>query len=807
VATGTQTTKRIGEQMARGEVVLFTGAGFSVGACDSGGKPIPQVAQLTREIAQIVWPDEELDDELSLPDTYAAALRENRKALTDLIRARLTVDPATVTPSQTAWFSMPWLRAYTLNIDDLESAAARASTLPRRIEPHSGLHGRLPFSNRDALLYVHLNGTLSDVPDVTFSDPQFGHRHTQSNPLYEQLAADLISYPVVFVGTELRESLFWRYLALRDDKGDRGVKEMRPRSYLVTPALAKDRQRLLATYNIEHIETTAEEFADDILSQLGESVSQGLASIRTRQGLVGGTVTLPSVTDLASQPSPPRSEYLWGTQPTWDDIRTGRAVERAFESTLARLPASGCVVLTGTTGTGVSTTLMRLALQLAAENDVRWLGPNHEFDGRELSNYLKNHKKPLILCIDDADTFGRSLRDLVRDVVTTYTHVTMIVALRASRIDQILPEWRPNGTSMLEFTVPELEDTDIDALLGTLSRDNKLGALKSLSPAERVKELRHGCGRQLIVAMYEATHGDRFEHKLSEELSSLPAEQQLIYAITSLASSLRFPLTRDEILTASGDVSNTGLFALNRLASRAILAQKTNTYGARHRVIAELITDVLRNSGQLLAPYRGLTRTMAARYDAKRRKTRETKLLTALLAHQRIARNFAINDARVIYDDVEEFCKDDYHFWLQRGSLEVQVGSLTLARPYLLSARDGGQHDHRVHNEWAYYLLKDAWKNPRRPESEPQVAEAEEILLHRLDTCDGDDVYAWHIYGSQMLAWLRVSPIDQEIKASKLEAVKRRLEDGVRRHPSDRDLHSLLQAIQGEWLSMAIPDR
>jgi hypothetical protein len=147
-----------------GEVVLFTGAGFSVGACDCNGEPIPQVAQLTREIAQLVWPDEEPDDELTLPDTYAAALREKRKPLTDLIRTRLTVDPATVTPSQTTWFSMPWLRAYTLNIDDLESAAARATTLPRRIEPHSGLHGRLPLSGKDALLYVHLNGTLSDVP-------------------------------------------------------------------------------------------------------------------------------------------------------------------------------------------------------------------------------------------------------------------------------------------------------------------------------------------------------------------------------------------------------------------------------------------------------------------------------------------------------------------------------------------------------------------------------------------------------------------------------------------------------------------
>jgi hypothetical protein len=797
--------KRLSEQMARGDVVLFTGAGFSVGARDMEGNPVPQVSQLTREIAELVWPGEGPDDDLSLPDTYAAARREKRTALTKLMRERLTIDPATVTQSQRTWFSMPWLRGYTLNVDDLETAAARAGTLPRRIEPFSALHGTLPLGNRSALLYIHLNGLLSDVPDVTFSEPQFGHRHIQSNPLYEALAADLISYPVVFVGTELRESLFWRYLALRDNKGDRGVREMRPRSYLVTPDLAKDRCRLLAAYNIEHIKATADEFAEQVLSKMGHSVAHGFKALNVKRGLAGGSVLLPSVNDLASQPSPKRSDYLWGAHPTWDDIHTGRAVERTFEPSLEALRGSRCVVITGTTGTGVSTALMRLALKLATENDVRWLGANHEFDGHELSDYFKKCKKRMTVCIDDADTFGRSLRDLVDDVVMFYPHVTLIVALRASRIDQVLPNWRPDDTSTREFTVPELEDADIDALLGALSRDNKLGALKKLSPAERVKELQHGCGRQLIVAMYEATHGDRFEDKLSDELESLPPEQQMIYAIACLASSMRFSLTRDEILTASGDVSNTGLYALSRLVARGILTQKANTYLARHRVIAEVVTDSLRKSGRLLGPYRGLTNTMARRYDRTRVKTRETKLLTALLDHQRIDRNFALGDARAIYDDVEDFCSEDYHFWLQRGSLEVQVGSLAIARPYLLSARDGGQHDHRVHNEWAYYLVKDAWRNPRRPDSIAQVQEAEDILLTRLAECDGDDVYAWHIYGNQLLKWLRVGPLDGEPKASKLEEVKRRLEDGVRRHPADHELRAVLLTIQAEWLGMAVP--
>lgn len=505
---------RLSEQMARGEVILFTGAGFSMGASDREGRPIPQVKELTAEIARLVWPEDEPDPELELADTYAAALRHKRGALAERMRSRLTVEPDSVTANQLAWFSQPWLRAYTLNIDDLECAAARVTAIPRRVLPVSGLRGQLPLGAGDTLLYIHLNGTLDDIPDVTFTDPQYGHRHAVANPLYEQLAAELLSYPVVFVGTELRESLFWRYLSLRDEKGSRGVKEMRPRSYLVTPSLPRDREVLLGAYNIQLVQATADEFATEVLTQLEESAQHGLRAIRARYGMAGGSLVLPSVSDLASQPFAPGSDYLWGAQPTWEDVRSGRAVERAFEEALPDLPSSGCVVITGTAGTGVSTTLMRLALALASDRDVRWLGPNHEFDARELSRYLRRFEGDLTLFVDDADTFGGALSELVTDVAANCPRILLVVGMRATRVDQLLVSWEPDDKRTVEITVPELEDADIDRLLGSLARHNRLGALKPLPPAERVAQLKHACGRQLIVAMYETTHNDRFEDKL-----------------------------------------------------------------------------------------------------------------------------------------------------------------------------------------------------------------------------------------------------------------------------------------------------
>ncbi|MGO9971933.1 MAG: SIR2 family protein [Solirubrobacteraceae bacterium] len=291
----------LGGQMARAEVSLFTGAGFSYGAKDMDGAPVPQVDDLRREIWDLVWPDEPFDDNSTLQDTYAAALEEGRNRLSRHLRRRLTVDPESLTVAHESWLSMPWRRAYTVNIDDVETAADRRFSLPRRARSHSALTDGLPGTSETELVFVHLNGTLDDIPDVTFTDPQYGQRLGQPNPLYHQLTAELLSYPVAFVGTTLREPLFWQYLTLRDDRGSRGVREMRPASYLVSPTLPPDRRRLLATYNIRWLPMTAAEFAERVLDQLGDASEAGFEVLRSLSPRSGSSFRLPTVGELAGR--------------------------------------------------------------------------------------------------------------------------------------------------------------------------------------------------------------------------------------------------------------------------------------------------------------------------------------------------------------------------------------------------------------------------------------------------------------------------------------------------------------------------
>ncbi len=662
---------RLREQMERAEITLFTGAGFSYGARDYKGQPVPQVNDLRREIADLAWPDEPFDENSTLQDTYAAALVESRAKLTDHLRTRLSVDPNTVTDEHSLWLSMPWHRAYTVNIDDLETAAARSFNLPRSIRPHSAVSAGLPPAEGSDLLYVHLNGTLDDIPNVTFTEPQYGRRSGQPDYLYEQLTAELLSYPVVFVGTTLREPLFWQYITLRDDRGPRGVSEHRPASYLVCPELSPDRRRLLSTYNIKWVPMSASDFATQVLAQVKDAAETGLKTLRATPVAQG--IRLPTVAEVASLPERSLSEYLMGARPRWDDIRSGRAVDRVFERDIPADLARGVLLVTGTAGAGTSTTLKSLALRILGQNrDVRWLDADDAFEVHSLGRWLRNYEKDIVVIIDDADTRGRALNDLLADSRASLGNILVVLGMRAVRIDKTLRDWQSNNDDQREFVVPLLQDDDIVLLLRALEQDNKLGILTSLSQEEREERVRKECGRELLVAMFDATTGDRFEAKIADEYGSLEGEQKLIYAIVALATDMRAYLLKDEILMASGDLSNTSLYALDRLAARGLLTSERNRYRLRHRRIAEIVMGRLRQSSELLAPYQGLIGAMASRYQGHARSDRESRLFSGLLSHRRVGNSFGLDDARALYQSLEAACADDYHYWLQRGSYEVK---------------------------------------------------------------------------------------------------------------------------------------
>jgi Mrp family chromosome partitioning ATPase len=142
----------------------------------------------------------------------------------------------------------------------------------------------------------------------------------------------------------------------------------------------------------------------------------------------------------------------------------------------------GVVVISGTSGSGKSTAIMRAALRLSANGDpVSWVDPEEEVTPRDVRAHSKLHKRPYIVAIDDADLYGAQLTPLIRELVMDDPPALVVVAIRSGRVDRVINPTILDAAVLSEISVPLLSDDDIDKLIDVLVRENRPGRLRGLT--------------------------------------------------------------------------------------------------------------------------------------------------------------------------------------------------------------------------------------------------------------------------------------------------------------------------------------
>jgi hypothetical protein len=808
------TQQRLKSQIRQGQVVLFTGAGFSLGAKSDRGEPLPTGRQLAAALWEIAFPGEERDDS-ELQDVYEAGLRQARNATLKVIRDRLTVDPASLDDGYRLWFSYPWLRIYTVNIDTMADAAARAFDLPRKLEIISALSQPAPTGETTGLQVVHLNGRLEDLPDVTFSARQYAQRLAAPDLWYENLVRDLQLHPVLFVGGQLNEPSLWMYIEARGEKPSR---EYRPGSYLVTPELQRARRVALAGYNIAWVEATGQEFAADILAPLTKEAELGQAAIDERLGADHqGRILLP-ILDIVDDAQGDEREFLLGREPRWSDLTQGFAFARDCDAELFQLvndQRPRLVTITGTAGVGKSTTAMQLMLEFAARGrDVHILNPNTRAPLRAIRGAVRAAGVKTLF-IDDVERFGDAARDLVDDLLHENEQLLVVICIRSARLEA-LGELAPRELESLEFTVPRLGASDVDGLLDALDRANRLGVLKGKTRVQQRRAVEARFGRQLLVALIEITSNVRFDEKVESECRELGGDAARAYAAAAIATSLHTALRDEELVIATRTENpSEAIAAIDRLVARHLLVRTSSRrVQVRHAVIASRAANYFSEAGMLPPVVESLAYALAAtaRLDDLR-STPSGRLLIRLLNHgyliQRLYRRYDATADRAavrgVYNAIERFLSSDYHYWLQRGSFETEDGELDQAKNFLEQARSMNPDDALVRTEWSYMTLKRAAERPEDTSTPEEVeaafAELEDVIASRGER----DFRGFHIYGSQGLKWARRGPLSIEEQKRLLERLRSVVDRGFELHATREELRQLKQDLDREYMMKAVP--
>ena len=809
---------RLRSQMARAEVVFFTGAGFSVGAENRRGQKLPTTAQLKRELWGLCYPDQENDPTSTLGELFDVAKKRRRADLINFLGSRFSVHADSLSDYYRSYWSMPWLRVYTLNIDDLALAAARKFQLDRTPIPISATSGDRSYVPRGrhgepSLEVVHLNGALPDPPEsLTFSETQYAERIANKEPWYARCVADLVSRPVIFIGTDLREVPLWQHMELRKlrvkPRNDR-----RAGSILVTPTLSPSRQELLQELRVEWFSGTAESFAGEVLGQLGDARKKGFEFLGDYSRSLGRT-TLQLTSDLAADNPSLETGYLAGEEPHWADVLTGRAVERAFDlalyeaamETFKRKRPATALLVSGTAGTGKSTALMRLALTLSDEGiPAFWVDRDTRVSPHAIRERVLREKSRVALVIDDADVLGRQAAGLLHELVLAHDKLLCIMSARSTKVGAIADSIaQENLIALEEKVVPGLTDEDIGKLIFVLDKFHRLGILKGKNAVERRRAFTYQAGRQLLVAMINATSGEKFEEKAQSELIDLTGIDRYTYAIVCVASSLGHYLTKDEVLLAAGNAVNEAAEALDTLAARHVLVSRPPTYEyrARHRVIAELVQGRLQALGELKDVVVGLAFAASSKVNpAMPKHERPWRLLNRLMGHEFLGRVLGVMDAREVYGEIESLVAFDYHYWLQRGSLEVQLGELVWATQYLDQARSLASHDYLVQTAYGDLQMRKASESPDRHRALAYLEEGMAILENVITVHGRTTPYPFHVLGSQGLHWSRVEATMTGVaKREFLGMILERVKTGCGLHPRSEQLKRLVPVIEREIL-------
>ena len=144
---------------------------------------------------------------------------------------------------------------------------------------------------------------------------------------------------------------------------------------------------------------------------------------------------------------------------------------------------------------------------------------------RELSQVIKER---IYIFIDDADECAPQIVQLIQQARRFSIRLTVFVAARVNEWNMSCEELEPFVAE--NFEVPYLSENEIDRLLELLEDHNALFRLKHASQTERRTAFVQQAGRQLLVALHEATLGRPFEDIIADEFAEIrPNRAKLTY--------------------------------------------------------------------------------------------------------------------------------------------------------------------------------------------------------------------------------------------------------------------------------------
>lgn len=399
----------------------------------------------------------------------------------------------------------------------------------------------------------------ASLPLILTTDQYILHRKNRSR-LFERIKELAYEYPFLFIGYSLQDSNI-RAILLEIDA------ELGPdkqRSYFVSPTISDEESTLWANKKITCIRSTCKDFLEILdhelpkqsrkLSVLREDIEHPAYHriFKSGDGFISNFVRVFISRDseyihkdLKSTHVDPKAfykGYITDFSPIIDDLDARRKVTDDILSEVFLVDEDEIVekqqlvLIKGHAGSGKSILLRRLAWDAATSfNKICfYLHPSANPDIEAIFEIYKASKERIYIFIDSSFRNEDLILSLIKQSKRENVLITIISAERNNLLNACSEEFKKS--IHITYNLHYLNEREITSLLGLLESHKSLGYLERLDPSDRIKELSYKTGRQLLVALHEATLGKPFVEIIVDEYNNIshPIAQSLYLTISIL---------------------------------------------------------------------------------------------------------------------------------------------------------------------------------------------------------------------------------------------------------------------------------
>jgi len=809
-------------EVENGNVVLMLGAGASLGARNAKGEGPPGAKTLAQMIARKFLND----DYAVLPLNQVSEYAINE---TDLFTVQAYIasifDGLNPTDAHTRLTTFRWRGLATTNYDTVVEEAYQRTRLPaQKLVPFIDNTDRTDDKMRgtNSLMYLKLHGCSTRTNDaqcplILTTDQYVSYRRGRSR-LFSNFMEWACERPVLFVGYGLQDPDLRAILQEIDVHVP-----SRPRGYLVSPGVGEIEKRYWEKKNITAIAGTFDELSyalDNAIAStfrgLKSSAETGNLAIKGRFTRFDASLSANTLqflendvdyvkTVTSAEKIDPLLFYK-GANGEWSAIEQDLDVHRRLMDTIlvdhvideetAAKTVPTLIVIKAHAGAGKTVLLNRLAWEAARTYDkvcVK-IRPNGLINGAALAELCDLTNDHILVVVDSIIDRRREVENLFSPRSVLLGKVTIITAARTNEWNQA-PE-SLTSLATFEHDLPYLSRKEIDELLERLAKHKALGTLESLSVNQRQEALHEKAGRQLLVALHEATLGKPFEEIIKDEYERIsPMKAQRMYLTVCLLNQFAVPVRAGIISRMYGVPIEEFRKSFFAPLENIIITTYDKTSGdycyiARHAHIAEIVVQtVLLNKEDLFNEIVQVIQYLNPSYSSDRtafnRLLQGRALLNLFPDHQMVAQ---------IYETARTVGGDDPYLMQQMCIYEMMrpSGNLVVADSLIKKALElTGNRPTILHTQAEVYV--------RRGENARLALEKRKYLNEATTICEQlkskmAEAYPYYTLVKIGIIQIKESLMAEEIDDDQVEALIKKTEthlsDGIMRFPDNAHMSS-----------------